>query len=74
VIDVVKRIAVYGDYETSNVVRLKQAVWIRRMDGVVQRYWKYTDVKIVIQGRGRYEFYGKGRDLAEAVRLAPVYA
>ena len=69
----VKRVAVYGDYEVSKVVRRKQPVWILRRDGVVQRYWKWTDVRVIIHGRGRYEFYGSGRDLLRAVRLALRY-
>lgn len=69
----VKRIAVYGDYETSKVVVAKQPVWIRRMDGVVQRYWKKTRVKVVVQESGRYEFYGSGKDLYRAVALAHRY-
>ena len=70
---VVKRIAVYGDFETTKRVYQKQPVWIRRRDGVVQRYWKYKRVNIITQARGRYEFYGKGKDLMRAVRLAHRY-
>ena len=60
----------YGAYQTEEVERRKQAVWILRRDGIVQRYWKWTDVQIGRQFRGRYEFYGRGRDLYEAVRIA----
>ena len=70
----VKRIAVYGDFETIKWVYRKQPVWIMRRDGIRQRYWKYKTVQIIITDqRGRYEFYGRGRDLAKAVRLAHRY-
>ena len=60
----------YGVYSTEKWVRAKQPVWIRRSDVVVQRYWKWKEVKIVTEERGRYEFYGRGRDLYEAIRIA----
>lgn len=60
----------YGVYATEKWVRAKQPVYIRRKDGVIQRYWKWKDVKIVTEERGRYEFYGSGRDLYEAIRIA----
>lgn len=60
----------YGAYETEKIVRMKQRVWILRMDGIMQRYWKWTYVRIVTEQRGRYEFYGRGRDLYEAIRIA----
>ena len=69
----VKRSSIYGDYETSKWVLEKQRSWIQRRDGVWQRYWYKTKVKVVIEESGRYEFYGRGRDLSRAVRLAHQY-
>ncbi len=60
----------YGVVASEKLVRAKQPVWIRRMDGIVQRYHKWTDVRIVTEERARYEFYGRGRDLYEAIRIA----
>jgi hypothetical protein len=65
-----RSVAMYGVYETERWVRRKQSVPIRRRDGIVQRYWTWKETKIVIQERGRYEFYGRGRDLYEAIRIA----
>ena len=36
-------------------------------DGIRQRYWKLTGRKKRIEGKGRYEFHGKGKDLYKAV-------
>ena len=69
----VKRLSVYGDYETSKWVIRKQRSWIRRRDGVWQRYWYKTRVKVTVEESGRYEFYGRGRDLYRAVRLSQHY-
>lgn len=69
----VKRLSVYGDYETSKWVIRKQRSYIQRRDGVWQRYWYKTKVKVIVEASGRYEFYGTGRDLAKAVRLAQQY-
>ena len=61
----VKKIAVYGAYVTSEPVR--QRYWHKRKDGIRQRYWhKTTRMKKVVK-KGRYEFRGKGRDLYRAV-------
>jgi len=65
-----RSVAMYGVYQTERLVRAKQPVYIRRSDGVTQRYWKWKTVKIVSEERGRYEFYGRGRDLYEAIRIA----
>jgi len=70
---VVKRLSVYGDYETTKWVIMKQRSWIQRRDGVWQRYWYKTRVKVTVEESGRYEFYGRGRDLYRAVRLAQHY-
>ena len=61
----VKKIAVYGSYEAK--LPAKQRFWIRRKDGIRQRYWKLTRRKKRIESKGRYEFSGKGRDLYKAV-------
>ena len=60
----------YGAYQVERVIRRKQAVWILRRDGIVQRYHKWTLIRIVAEERGRYEFYGRGRDLYHAIRIA----
>ena len=64
----IKKIAVYGSYEAR--VPSKQRYWIRRKDGVRQRYWKRTGRKKTVEGKGRYEFHGKGKDLYKAVMKA----
>lgn len=61
----VKKIAVYGSYEAK--VPSKQRYWIRRKDGIHQRYWKRTARTKTVEMKGRYEFQGKGRDLYKAV-------
>ena len=60
-----KRIAVYGSYIAR--VPVRQRYWKRRVDGILQRYWKKTTRMKTVEGRGRYEFHGKGRDLYRAV-------
>jgi hypothetical protein len=62
---VVKKIAVYGSFETR--IPVKQRYWIRRIDGIRQRYWKSTGQKKTVEMKGRYEFSGKGKDLYKAV-------
>jgi hypothetical protein len=37
-----------------------------RKDGIKQRYWKKTKRTKTIEQSGRYEFYGKGRELYKA--------
>ena len=61
----VKKIAVYGSYEAK--VPSKQRYWKKRRDGIRQRYWKLTERKKTVEGKGRYEFHGKGKDLYKAV-------
>ena len=61
----VKKIAVYGSYEAK--VSVKQRFWKKRVDGIFQRYWKKTKRMKTVETSGRYEFYGKGRDLYKAV-------
>jgi len=70
---VVKRLSVYGDYETTEWVTVKQRSWIQRVDGVWQRYWKKTRVPVTVERSGRYEFTGTGKDLYRAVKLAHHY-
>jgi hypothetical protein len=65
---VVKKLAVYGSYETK--VPVRQRYWKRRKDGVKQRYWKTTTRRKTVTMKGRYEFYGTGRDLRKAVGKA----
>ena len=60
-----KKVAVYGNYEVK--VPAKQRYWIRRRDGVKQRYWKKTKLLKKATMSGRYEFSGKGKDLYKAV-------
>jgi len=61
----VKKIAVYGSYEAK--VPTKQRYWKKRKDGIRQRYWKLTGRKGKVEGKGRYEFSGKSKDLYKAV-------
>ena len=64
----VKKIAIYGSYLAK--VPLKQRYWKRRIDGIKQRYWKKTTRMKKVVMSGRYEFYGKGRDLYKAILKA----
>lgn len=64
----VKKIAVYGSYLVK--VPVRQRFWRRRKDGVTQRYWRKTRRLRTVRSSGRYEFYGKGKDLYRAVALA----
>ena len=64
----VKKIAIYGSYLAK--VPLKQRYWKRRIDGIKQRYWKRTTRTKKVVMSGRYEFYGKGRDLYRAILKA----
>jgi len=59
------KIAVYGTYEAR--IPVKQRFWKRRIDGIKQRYWKNTTRTKRSEMTGRYEFYGKGKDLYKAV-------
>lgn len=65
VILMVRKIAVYGSYEAKAPV--KQRFWVRRKDGIRQRYWKRTTRTKAVEMKGRYEFRGKGKDLYKAV-------
>jgi len=67
----VKKIAVYDSYLAK--VPVRQRYWIRRADGVLQRYWKHTKRMKVTEMSGRYEFWGKGKDLYRAVVKAHRY-
>ena len=60
-----KKIAVYGTYEAK--VPVTQRYWKRRKDDIMQRYWKKTKRMRKTTMSGRYEFYGKGKDLYKAV-------
>ena len=60
----------YGAYQTEKVVSRKEPIWIQRRDGIIQRYHKWIRIRVIIEEKGRYEFYGRGRDLYRAIRLA----
>jgi hypothetical protein len=60
-----KGIAKYGTFLTYEPVF--QRYWIRRNDGVLQRYWKKTSRMKKVGVLGRFEFRGSGRDLMKAV-------
>ncbi len=64
----VNKIAVYGRFKAK--VHVKQRFWVKRRDGITQRYWKKTKRTKTIEKEGRYEFYGKGKDLYKAVVMA----
>jgi len=66
-----KMVAVYGTYYGKAPVY--QRYWIRRKDGIKQRYWKRTKATRRVAITGRYEFHGKGRDLYKAVITAHYY-
>lgn len=61
----VKKIAIYGAYEAE--VPVRQRYWMRRKDGVKQRYWKTTKRTKKVEMSGRYEFHGKGKDIYKSV-------
>jgi hypothetical protein len=62
----VKKIAVYGSYIAK--VPVKQRYWIRRKDGIKQRYWKIKHGCFKnMPMKGRYVFYGTGRELYRAM-------
>jgi hypothetical protein len=62
----VKKIAIYGAYETQEPVW--QRYWHVRKDGIRQRYWhKTTRMKKVVKDDGRFEFKGSGKDLYQAI-------
>jgi hypothetical protein len=61
-----KKIAVYGSYVAR--IPVKQRYWIRRIDGIKQRYWKIKHGSFKkVEGNGRYEFHGQGKDMYKAV-------
>ena len=63
-----KKIAIYGHYLAK--VPVKQRYWKKRKDGIKQRYWKITrQMKNVVKS-GRFELYGKGKDLYKAILIA----
>lgn len=63
-----KKIAIYGSYVAK--VPIRQRYWIKRKDGIKQRYWKKTTRMKKVVLSGRYEFYGKGKDLYKAILKA----
>ncbi len=60
----------YGAYQTEKVIRKKVPVYTWRRDGIIQRYHKWTYIRVIAEERGRYEFTGRGRDLYQAIRIA----
>ena len=66
--DLAKKIAIYGSYEAK--VPVRQRYWIKRRDGIKQRYWKKTTRMKKVVLSGRYEFHGKGKDLYKAILKA----
>jgi hypothetical protein len=66
-----KKIAIYGSYVAK--VPVRQRYWIKRADGVFQRYWKQTKRMRAADMSGRYEFWGKGKNLYQAVVNAHRY-
>ena len=63
-------VAMYGAYQTEKVIRKKVPVYTWRRDGIIQRYHKWTRIRVIAEEKGRYEFYGRGRDLYQAIRIA----
>ncbi len=45
----------------------------KRVDGVLQRYWKRTARTKTVEMSGRYEFWGKGKDFYQGVVKAHGY-
>ena len=61
----VKRVAVYGKGEAK--IPVKQRYWIKRKDGIFQRYWKKTKRTKKLIADVRVELSGKGKDIYKAV-------
>lgn len=63
------QIAIYGSYLAK--IPVKQRYWKRRVDGIIQRYWKtIRRMMNAVMKEGRYEIHGQGKELYKAVRLA----
>ena len=60
-----KGIAEYGSFITYENVR--QRYWIKRSDGILQRYWKKTSRLKKVVRSSRFEFTGSGKDLYRAI-------
>ena len=72
-----KKIAIYGSYITKVPVRQRFLKWIYHRKGpkagkkwYKRRVWKITKRMKKALKSGRYEFYGKGRDLYRAILKA----
>jgi hypothetical protein len=63
----VKMIAVYGHYTAR--VNVLERVLKTRVDGVKQHYWMRSGKTEIKSETGRFEFYGTGRELAQAVSM-----
>jgi hypothetical protein len=68
-----KRVAVYGTYEAKRRVWVKERVLKTRRDGIKQHYWVKREKVKTVEDKGRYEFFGSGREIYEAVRLAHTF-
>jgi hypothetical protein len=80
------KIAVYGVYETKKKVPVPQRFWKTRrayaymragklvkVPAGKRRYWKKVMRTKWVEGKGRYEFEGKGKDLYKAIVKAHEY-
>lgn len=72
-----KKVAVYGSYECKVPVRQRYKKWVYHRKGKVKgekwykrRVWRKTKRTKKVEASGRYEFYGKGRELYEAIKKA----
>ena len=70
-----KRIAIYGVYETKVNVKQRYHKWIYKngKKWYKRRVWKKTRRLKKVERSGRYEFWGKGKDLYKAVKKAHEY-
>lgn len=73
----VKKIAVYGAYVTTEPVRQRYWKWVYHRTGAKagekwykRRVWRTTKAMKKVVKKGRYEFHGSGKDLLRAVREA----
>ena len=73
-IPLTKKIAMYGSYIAKVPVRQRYWKWIYHRKGpeagqrwYKRRVWKKTKRMKKVVMSGRYEFYGKGRDLYRAI-------
>jgi hypothetical protein len=80
-IKLVKSVAVYGTFEKKVRVRQRYWKWVYHRTGskagqkwYKRRVWKYPKGRYkTVKVRGRYEFYGSGKELYQAIRKAIYY-